>query len=85
MLGSKIKNWNVIKMYRGDKQPYIETTITIRTPLRGKEIHQKFKQNPDKIKETLKGMNDNIGEIVGDTFESDVVSVYSGVRNFLSR
>lgn len=84
MLGAKQKNWNVVKMYKNDKQPYIETTITIRTPLRNSEIHQEFKKSPTAIQSTLEGMNNDIQEIIGDTFEADVVSIYSGVKNFLS-
>ena len=84
MISAKNKNWNVVKMYKEDKQPYIETIIVIRTPLRESEIHDKFKMFPNSITPTLEGVNNNIEEIIGDTFEADVVSIYSGVKNLLN-
>lgn len=84
MISSKIKNWSVIKMYRERKQPYIETVITIRTPIKGSEIHNNFKMYPDTITPTLDIVNNDINEMIGDTFEADIVSVYSGVKNILS-
>jgi hypothetical protein len=84
MLGAKIVNQPVVKMYVDNKQPYIETTITIRTPLEGSQIHKNFKMLPEAIQPTLEGMNNGIQDIIGETFEADVVSVYSGVKNLFT-
>lgn len=80
MLSSKRVNMSVVEMYKG--KPHIETTITILTPLDEEdELYNNLKNFMSKIEPTMEGMNNDIEDIIGETFESDVVSIYSGVRN----
>lgn len=82
MISAMIKNTPVIRMYRDEKHPYIETVITIRSPFeRGDELHQKLSSRIALITPIMEELNKEVEEKIQDTFEADVVSIYSGVRN----
>lgn len=81
MLSSKRVNNEVIKMYKG--KAYIETNITLYTELdKNSELYKNFKGFMGNIEPTLKGLNDNIEEIIMDNFEdnSDIAEISSSIK-----
>lgn len=80
MLSSKRVNKDVIEMYKG--KPRIETVITLYTPLdKGSDLHKELSTFLKRIQPTMEGLNNEVEDIVMNTFESDVASIYSGVKN----
>lgn len=80
MFGDKRVNKEVIKMHK-DK-PYIETTVTFITPIdKESNLYHELLMNPSQIKPTMTGLNNDVEEIIGDTFEADVSSIHCSVKN----
>lgn len=77
---SKQINKSVIEMYKG--KPHIKTEIVLYSPLESdQDLLNNFKLFPDKIEKTLDGLNRDVEDIIMNTFESDIHSIYSGVIN----
>lgn len=80
MLSSKTVSKSVVEMYKG--KPYIETVITLYTPLeKDGELYKNLSTFMSKIEPTMKGLNSDVEDVLMETFESDIASIYSGVRN----
>jgi hypothetical protein len=80
MFGSKQENKGVIEMYKG--KSYIQTIITINTPLdKDSELYKILNTFMGNIEPTMAGLNKDIENVIMDTFEADIVSIYSGVKN----
>jgi hypothetical protein len=80
MLSSTTTNKSVIEMYKG--KAYIETVITLRSPLdKNDDFYKELSTFMIKIEPTMKGLNSAVEDIIMETFDSDIVSIYSGVKN----
>lgn len=80
MLSSKQVNKEVVKMYKD--QPYIQTVITLNTPLdKESDLYKGFQTFLATIEPTMKGLNAEVEDKIAENFESDIVSIYSGVKN----
>lgn len=78
MFGAKLRNREVIKMYKG--QPHIETTVTFLTPIdRDSELFKSLSMKPSAISKTMAGLNNDVQEVIGDTFTADVQEVHCTV------
>lgn len=77
---NKLTNNNVRRMYRDSKEPFIETTIVIRTPVNGTPLGNAAYMNLLEIPRYLEELNHQVQEDIGNTFESDVVSVKSHLK-----
>jgi hypothetical protein len=67
-------------MYK--EQPYIETTVTFITPLdKDSELYQNLVFHTNTIVPVMEGLNNDVEQIIGDTFEADVSSIHCGVKN----
>lgn len=75
-----ITNNTVRRMYQENKQPFVETTIVIRTPVNGTPLGNAAYMNLLEIPRYLEELNHQVQEDVGNTFESDVVSVKSHLK-----
>lgn len=75
MFGAKHTNKNVVKMHKG--KPHIETTVTFLTPIdKESELFQSLAFHPSTIAKVMEGLNYDVQETIGDTFEADVQSVH---------
>lgn len=78
MFGSKQVNHEVIEMYK--RKPHIETTVTFITPIeRDSDLFYNLSFHPSSIAKVMEGLNGDIQEIIGDTFEADVEEVHCSV------
>jgi hypothetical protein len=83
MFGSKRVNNNVIKMHKG--KPHIETTVTFLTPIdKESELFQNLAFHPSTIAKVMEGLNNDVEEVIGDTFQADVKSVHCVVVDLYS-
>lgn len=82
MLSEKRNNRHVIEMHNG--QPHIRTEVAFLTPINEEDVI-KFQtlMLHKEMNSTLKEMIAKVEEVIGDTFECDVESIYVGVRNTL--
>ena len=75
-----MRNKEVEKLYKG--KDYIETIITIRTPIT-EDLKTEIRSKPYGIKAMYETINSNIEDIIMDNLESDILEIDSNVKGEL--
>lgn len=83
MFSEKVKNKHVIEMHNG--QPHIRTEVSFLTPIKKEDVI-KFQalMLHNELDNTIKEMVARVEEIIGDSFECDIESIYVGVKHILN-
>lgn len=76
-------NHEVVDLYRQANEPFVETTIVLRTPLAGTPLESAMLSHPDNIATYLDGLNQKVQEDLGKTFECDVLRISSQLHHYL--